>query len=1480
MKIFEKIKQNFINCIVFILASATCFAPKSSFAGALVNVAKELKWENKECKLDLFENAKCLMCPLFKAIYDAASHASLSAYNSLHTPLEAVVAIALAVWIALKIIKYLASFEAIEPWKMLQDIVNQTFRCMVIIMILHAHYTSVQALTMDPVIETGMKISQFFAGADASKCPANAGTVDRGGGLSPSVGDSILCSVYGVEGQALDVIALGATSRCLAYDEDIGYSVGVWKLKITLPNPNYIITGYLLMLIGAVYLIGCPFLLIDCVLNLCFAVTVLPAGVACVAFKSTSSHMKKIWDTFLAAAFHFLFMTLILYVLSSGIINILNDVKESASAVGGGPKTLGNILHGLSFVGPNFLKLAFIFFLGYSVLGGTGELAGQFASGLNPASGMGSDLGKQAATALKRATATAIKTSATAARAFGDASGLTAAAHRFRANAAQAIRNKAKAFAARASHSKALNFIKNSQTRKALHGAMARGAKALGSKAQALGSKIKNRATQRLNKISTGINTARTKLHNAAVNRLNKISTGINTAKTKLHDRVSKRMDKIGAGIKSTKAKLHKKRLKLHNKRMKFQKKAAKNLKKFGMNAKAALATSKLGMAAYALKNSDAVKTAKLAMKVGATAVSQFADKAQMFAINKGRDMKAGAIHLNRRTSQWTDKQLANAKKKVKRVAMNVAIGFVASRTGQAYFAAQDHINQKISELHQRAVQGRRDFTASVLHLNRRAAQWTNSQIEDLIQQRRDFRAAVLHIKRRNVQWAVKKKAEIIQTGRDMKAFAIHSGRRISQWKDRTVDNLITTGRNIKAAAIHVDRRVTQWTDRRIADIRQAGRDTKASMIHFNRRVGQWADQRVNDIRQTGRDIKASAIHLNRRVEQWTDQRVENLVARGRNIKASAIHLNRRASQWADRQIDGIRDLKTSIENNINDFNERAKKRVKRVAMNVAIGFVASRTGQAYFAVQDRITQGISDIHNSQTARDARAAIIIGSRRVAEFSRKASRYAEEKFDRATGLAHSGRLFLRRTAKSVASLRVEHITTGYEFLKSATRVSLRNLDEELARRINNIGVSDELRLERDPGDKLYSEKIMEDMLRHNNFDERSKEIAEMYAQRQRERDKETEDGQTILERRRQHHWEEMQKAHERLEARKAELKAEEEARIKQEHWNKAQEAHEQFERRKAELAELEAEKEARQKFEEEAIAEALEKKQHLLNAELLNERFQKRRSAWEDRQNVYKDIDAIMNDPDLSADEKAAYFEIATEEERRINEELKNAEKAQSERDLEDLMKTGLDEKEENLALDLAIEKEKEEQRAKIATLTKEEEDAVRARAAAEFDKQLEQIKEARAAEEAARRAKEEAERAAKKAQEEAEEAARRAKEEAEKAAQKAEEEAKEAAKKAEEEAKEAARKAQEEYEKRLKAWKEYQDENRTFMEKLFGVELSEKEIERRKRRQEIFERMKAKWEAIEERRKKESEAIQQSQERVRALENADDSGEQ
>lgn len=88
------------------------------------------------------------------------------------------------------------------------------------------------------------------------------------------------------------------------------------------PHLGYLIVGLVLWIAAILLLIIYPFLLIDSVLQLTVATALLPAAIGAYAFKSTQKYVGKVWDTFLNCMFNFIFLSLIIFILTNGLMDV------------------------------------------------------------------------------------------------------------------------------------------------------------------------------------------------------------------------------------------------------------------------------------------------------------------------------------------------------------------------------------------------------------------------------------------------------------------------------------------------------------------------------------------------------------------------------------------------------------------------------------------------------------------------------------------------------------------------------------------------------------------------------------------------------------------------------------------------------------------------------------------------------------------------------------------------------------------------------------------------------------------------------------------------------------------------------------------------------------------------------------------------------------------------------------------------------
>lgn len=361
----------------------------SSFGGAsggsggssLISVPQGDKGD-RECNVSSYRDsyADCIFCNLFGILFETASGVAKKAYTALADAMAKIVLLGFAIWVSITILKFVSAMEQKEPRIMIKTLLNQAFVVIVVVIFLKSDATTFFGMAMEPIFNTGMKLAQSIT--DGGSCKNDFGLNDNGG-LPISMGVNILCTIKAVQDKLLDVMALGSTSLC------VGFFVESWRGWPIFPHMGYVIVGLVLWISALLFMVIYPFLLIDAVLQLSVATALLPMAVAAYAFPITrKKYVGKIWETFLNCMFSFVFLSIIVFILSEALTGRLAESFERTNTINAGTSSdYKVILSGLAWWGTTFLELVFIMLIGWAVLGEAKSLAENFAGTI----GVGND---------------------------------------------------------------------------------------------------------------------------------------------------------------------------------------------------------------------------------------------------------------------------------------------------------------------------------------------------------------------------------------------------------------------------------------------------------------------------------------------------------------------------------------------------------------------------------------------------------------------------------------------------------------------------------------------------------------------------------------------------------------------------------------------------------------------------------------------------------------------------------------------------------------------------------------------------------------------------------------------------------------------------------------------------------------------------------------------------------------------------------
>lgn len=367
---------------------------------------------------------KCTFCPLFATFFNAASVMTRKAIDGYSDSVYKVVIIGFAVWIALQILAFVSSPEVRDLKDLVLAIMTQSLFVLIAVILLQSGALSFLNNALGPIFNTGMRAAEVIltpdqaasntnealkkaktaadtkaeADVDAYQCENMAKynlPGEKAGALPPKMGEGILCTMGLIQNRAARVKALGSASIC--------YS---WQKKwFIIPHLGYLLVGIGLWIGGMLILLAVPFMMIDSVLQMAVAGSLLPFAIGAYAFRVTRQYTGKVWETFINAMFAFVFVSLIALMVTTALEQIITNATANTNTLFenyADGVTMDTILDELAWFSPKFLEVCFVLILAWAVIGEATDFAKQF-SGSITSTKIGSSIGTMAGSFTKSA---------------------------------------------------------------------------------------------------------------------------------------------------------------------------------------------------------------------------------------------------------------------------------------------------------------------------------------------------------------------------------------------------------------------------------------------------------------------------------------------------------------------------------------------------------------------------------------------------------------------------------------------------------------------------------------------------------------------------------------------------------------------------------------------------------------------------------------------------------------------------------------------------------------------------------------------------------------------------------------------------------------------------------------------------------------------------------------------------------------------
>ncbi len=170
-------------------------------------------------------------------------------------------------------------------------------------------------------------------------------------------------------------MSLGKYSICIGWERHFILS------REFFPGLGYFSTGIALWITGLLLLLSFPWCLVDCILQLCISVALLPCAIGAYAFKITAQYLKMIWNMFMNAIFNFVFMALIIYIINAHLGNWIGYTPGTAPQDEVFITALQS--YGLAWWGIGFFKIVIVCVFCWTFFDEASSMANEFGKGMS-----------------------------------------------------------------------------------------------------------------------------------------------------------------------------------------------------------------------------------------------------------------------------------------------------------------------------------------------------------------------------------------------------------------------------------------------------------------------------------------------------------------------------------------------------------------------------------------------------------------------------------------------------------------------------------------------------------------------------------------------------------------------------------------------------------------------------------------------------------------------------------------------------------------------------------------------------------------------------------------------------------------------------------------------------------------------------------------------------------------------------------------
>ena len=235
-----------------------------------------------------------LLNKTFEILLDAAANVTEASWNTFAVPLQAVVTLGSAIYIAVYTLKNLGSFSQQDFSGYLSNEKSGVLPLMVkvaavLILLTDDGKAFMYGSFISPVVSSCMYVGSKLGGVGIGGSFSDANDV-RG------LFNGVLTKIQDFNDMTYEVVALGQELLCLAFMPDSFFDT-FWSL---------VPFGLVLYFMGWLICIGLAFYMLDVLFRLAVGCIILPFAIACAVSKLTSTYCLQTWKLFVNVCFNFM----------------------------------------------------------------------------------------------------------------------------------------------------------------------------------------------------------------------------------------------------------------------------------------------------------------------------------------------------------------------------------------------------------------------------------------------------------------------------------------------------------------------------------------------------------------------------------------------------------------------------------------------------------------------------------------------------------------------------------------------------------------------------------------------------------------------------------------------------------------------------------------------------------------------------------------------------------------------------------------------------------------------------------------------------------------------------------------------------------------------------------------------------------------------------------------------------------------------